>query len=179
MYFTGDGNLSEQYIEFLKSRRSIRVFKDEELDLDTILKILDIARWAPSARNAQPWEFIIVRNKETLKKLGELSPATRPILNAPAAIVVVTDPGVAPVTYQVDGACVTMYILLAIHALGLGGVWINALRYQDEIRKLLKMPESKVPIAIVALGKPAEKPKPKPRKDVKEMTYLEYYGNKI
>jgi len=171
--------LCQEYIEFLKSRRSIRLFKDEEIDLDTILKILDVARWAPSAKNAQPWEFIVIRNKDTLRKLGELSFATRPILNAPAAIAVITDPDVAPITYHVDGACVTMYILLTLHALGLGGVWINALRYQDEIRKILKIPESKVPIAIVALGKPAEKPKPKPRKELREITYLEYYGNRL
>ena len=169
----------EKCIDLLLTRRSIRKFKKEPIDMKIILKILDIARWAPSAKNRQPWEFIIITNKDTLKSLGSLAPPTRHLLGASAAIAIVVDPNLAPLTHLVDGACTTMYILLAAHALGLGGVWINALRYQDEIRKILNIPKDKVPVAIVALGWPDESPAPRPRKELRDLVHIEKYGKKL
>lgn len=169
----------EKCIDLLLTRRSIRRFKREPIDMKIILRVLDIARWAPSARNRQPWEFIIITDENTLKLLGSLAPPTRPLLGAPAAIAIVVDPNLAPLTHLVDGACTTMYILLAAHALGLGAVWINALRYQDEIRKILHIPRDKVPMAIVALGWPNESPPPRPRKELRDLVYVEKYGEKL
>ena len=166
-------------IDLLLTRRSVRKFKKEPIDMNTILRILDIARWAPSAKNLQPWEFIIIMDRNTLRDLGSLAFATRPLINAGAAVAVVVDPSLAPITYLVDGACTTMYILLAAHALGLGAVWINALRYQDEIRKILNIPSDKVPVSVVALGWPAETPSPKPRKKLKDLVHIEKYGKKL
>ena len=169
----------EKCIDLLLTRRSIRKFKKEPVDMKVILKILDIARWAPSARNRQPWEFIIITDKDALRSLGSLAPPTRPLLGAPAAIAIVVNPNLAPLTHLVDGACTTMYILLATHALGLGAVWINALRYQDEIRKILNIPKDRVPVAIVALGWPDESPAPRPRKELRDLVHVEKYGKKL
>lgn len=169
----------EEYLEFLKSRRSIRKFKPDKPPLDLVLKILDVARYAPSAMNLQPWEFIVVDDPEIKDKLSELHGGARPLKNAPMAIVVVSDKNVSPTSYLVDGANVTMYILLGLHAVGLGGVWIQTLRNPQRIQELLGLPENKVPVAIIALGYPDEKPEPKPRKPLEELVHYNKYGTKI
>ncbi len=169
--------MKEEYIEFLLSRRSIRKFKPEKVPLEVLERIVDVARQAPSARNAQPWEFIIITDKDTIDKLGKVSRAASPLLNAPAAIAVVSDPQTSPVTHQVDGALATLYAWLAIHALGLGAVWINSLRY-EEMKEILGVPKEKVLLAILAVGYPDEQPKVKPRKPLKEVLHYERYGNR-
>jgi len=163
------------YIEFLLSRRSIRKFKDKEVSKDILLKILDIARYAPSARNAQPWEYIVITDKSIIRELSKTRGlASKPLENAAAAIAVVTDPSISPNTHMIDGACTTMYILLAAHALGLGAVWINALDH-PVMKKILRIPESKFLLCIIALGYPDEKPKAKPRKPLNELVHYETY----
>ena len=92
---------------------------------------------------------------------------------------VACDKNASPVSYQVDCANATMYILLAAHALGLGAVWLQALRNVEDIQKLLNLPENIVPVAIVALGFPAEKPLARPRKPLEEITYVDKFGNKF
>jgi len=169
----------ESCLDLLISRRSVRKYRPEPVPRDLIIKVLDVARWAPSAKNLQPWEFIVIDDRDVLKKLSEISPSTRPIGNASVAIAVIVDPSKEPLTHQIDGACVTMYILLAAHALGLGAVWVNALRYKDEVRGILGVPTDKLPLSIVAIGWPAESPTPKPRKSLNEVTYVNYYGNRL
>ncbi|OYT45947.1 MAG: nitroreductase, partial [Desulfurococcales archaeon ex4484_42] len=59
-------------LEPLLKRRSVRVYEDREVPMDLILKVLDIARWAPSARNAQPWEFVVVTDRKILEELSKI-----------------------------------------------------------------------------------------------------------
>ncbi len=77
------GCVREDYIEFLKSRRSIRVFKPEPVPEDLLLKVLDTARYAPSAHNSQPWRFIIVDDPDVKEKLAKLHGGCKPLKNAP------------------------------------------------------------------------------------------------
>jgi len=165
-------------VDSLIKRRSIRKFLDKSVERELVLKILDIARWAPSAKNAQPWSFVIVFDRETLSRLASLSPSTEPLRNAPVAVAVIGDPIKAPLTYMIDCAVVTTYILLAAYAYGLGSVWINALRYQSAVKEILEVPEQLVPISIVALGWPAETPIPPPRRELLELIYWEKYGRR-
>lgn len=166
-------------IDFLLTRRSIRRFEDRDVPDDVIKKILDVARFAPSARNRQPWVFIVVRDKGTLEKLASLHHGAAPLRNAPVAIVVACNHEESSVSYQVDCACASMYIMLAAHALGLGSVWIQALRNPMEIREAVGLPENYTPVSIIALGYPAEKPEPKPRKNLEEIAFRERYGVKF
>ena len=168
---------SEEYLEFLKTRRSIRVFKPRTVPDNLLYRILNVARFAPSAKNMQPWEFIIVRKRELLEKLSRIHRWAKPISNAPVAIVVICDKELAPVSYQVDCANAAMYIMLAAHALGLGTVWIQSLRNVREIQEILNIPPNKIPIAIIALGWPAEKPEPKPRKSLEEIVHEDLYSS--
>ncbi len=170
--------MSEESIEFLLTRRSIRKFEDKDVPLELLIKAIDVARYAPSARNSQPWEFIIVQDREKLEALADMYTWARPLKRAKACIAVVTDPKISPQTHLVDGANATIYLWLALHALGLGAVWINALE-NENMGKILKIPEEKTLLSILAIGWPAEKPKPKERKKLEELTYLEEYGRRL
>jgi len=162
-------------IDFLLSRRSIRKFQDREVSMEIIEKILDIARYAPSAKNRQPWIFIIVRDREIIDKLSNIHVSALPLRNAPSAIVVACNKLESPVSYQVDCANAAMYIMLAAHALGLGTVWIQTLRNIEQIQEILKLPQHIIPIAILAIGWPAEKPIAKPRKPLTDLICINTY----
>ena len=163
----------------LLERRSVRVYQDRELPLETILGILDVARWAPSARNRQPWEFVVVRDRSTLNRLSRIHIGARPLELARAAIVVLCDKERAPDTHLVDCANAALYIMLAAHCAGVGTVWINSLRNMDEVREAVGAPENMVPVAIISMGYPAEKPEAKPRRRLGEMVHLERFGNTL
>jgi len=166
----------ESCIDLLLNRRSIRRFKPKDISDEVIQKIIDIARYAPSAKNSQPWEFIIVKDIKLREKLASIHSGAAPVRHAAVAIVVVCDPMKSPTSYLLDCANATTYLMLAAHALGLGTVWIQSLRNTSEIRRILKIPEKKIPTAIVAIGWPNESPKPRPRRELKEITHLNYYG---
>jgi len=170
-------HMEKEKLDFLLTRRSIRKFQDKEVSLDLLKKAVDIARYAPSAHNNQPWEFIIVTNREKLEALSEMYIWAKPLKAAKACIAIVTDPKLSPRTHLIDGANATMYVWLALHAMGLGGVWINALE-NKEMKKALKIPDDKNLLAILAIGWPAERPKPRPRKSLEEILYFEEYGKK-
>mgnify|MGYP001772545603 CR=1 FL=1 len=170
---------SERLLELLLTRRSIRRFKDTPVGMDVVLRILDVARYAPSAKNRQPWVYIVVSDREVKSRLAGIHEGARPLEGAPLAIVVACDRSVAPESYQVDCANTAMYIMLAAHALGLGSVWIQTLRNIEEIQEILGLPSNYIPIAILAIGYPDEHPQPKPRKPLAEITFLNRYGNPL
>ncbi|MCS7099704.1 MAG: nitroreductase family protein, partial [Sulfolobales archaeon] len=122
--------------------------------------------------------FVVVKDGAMREKLSSIHPGSAPLLRAPVGIVVACDKNSSPISYQVDCANAAMYIMLAAHALGLGTVWLQTLRNVEDIQKVLELPENYVPIAILAIGYPAEKPQPKPRKPLEEMVYLNKYGNR-
>jgi nitroreductase len=170
---------TENLLEFLKSRRSIRKFKPQSPPRDLVLKAIDVARFAPSARNSQPWRFIIVEDTEIKSKLASIHIYASPLKNAPLAVVVVCHVDESPTSYMLDCANATIYFLLAVHALGLGAVWIQTLRNIEEIRSILGIPENVIPVAIIALGYPDESPSPKPRKPLEEVVFMNKYGVRL
>jgi len=169
---------AESYLEFLKSRRSIRKFKPEKPPRELILKAIDVARYAPSAKNSQPWRFVIVESREVREKLADIHIWAKPLKSAPIGIVVVCHVDESPVSYMLDCANATMYLLLALHALGLGAVWIQTLRNIEEIKRILEIPNNAIPVAIIATGYPDESPEVKPRKPLVDVVYVDKYGNK-
>ena len=165
----------EECVKLLLTRRSIRKFKDEKVPLELVKEILDVARFAPSARNSQPWEFVVVTDPEIKEELAKIHPWAAPLRRAPIGIIVVCDKGKSPTSYQLDCANVTLYIMLAARACGLGTVWIQALRNQDDIKRIVGIPEEKDPIAILAMGWPAEEPEAKARRSLEELVHLNKY----
>ncbi|MEL9939662.1 MAG: nitroreductase family protein [Ignisphaera sp.] len=170
---------TETLIKFLLTRRSIRKFKKDPVPLDVVKRILDIARYAPSAGNRQPWIFIVVSDPEVKSRLAKIHRWAYPLEEAPMGIVVACNKDVSPDSYYVDCANATMYIMLAAHAYGLGTVWLQTLRNVEDIQKILNLPANYIPVSMLAIGYPAESPSPKSRKDLKEIAYLNSFGNPL
>ncbi|PLJ77495.1 nitroreductase family protein [Infirmifilum sp. SLHALR2] len=159
-------------VDLLLSRRSIRVFQDRDVPEDLVRRAVEIARHAPSSRNRQPWRVIAVKDRRILKELAGVAPGARPLASAPLALCVVVRPEVSPTTFLLDSAIFTTYLWLALHALGLGAVWINTLRW-PRYSEILAIPPDEVLVAALAVGYPAEHPPPRPRKSVEEiLTWL-------
>ncbi|ABN69218.1 nitroreductase [Staphylothermus marinus F1] len=159
----------EELINFLKTRRSIRKFKSEKIPDEILLKILDTARYSPSAHNSQPWKFVIIDDRQILDRLSKIHGGAKPLRFAPQAIVVLVNRKDDPDSYFLDGANATIYIQLAAHAFGIGSVWIQTMRNIDEIQEILNAPKDYVPVAILAIGYPDEKPVLRPRKPLEEI----------
>jgi len=98
---------SERLLKFLLTRRSIKRFKDAPVGIDVVLRILDVARYAPSAKNRQPWVYIVVSDRKIKSRLARVHEWARPLEGAPLAIVVAYDRSTAPESYQVDYASCT------------------------------------------------------------------------
>ena len=155
--------------EFLLSRRSIRKFKPDPVPDELLRRALDMARFAPSAHNRQPWKFYVVRDKEKISMLAQIHRWSKPIAGAPLAIVVFSDYSVSPRSHVVDGSIAATYLWLALHCVGLATVWIYTLEQVEEIRRVLGVPDNLYPIAIFPVGFPDESPPARPRKNLEEI----------
>jgi nitroreductase len=166
-------------IEAIKSRRSVRGFTHESVSDEVIVQILEAASWAPSGLNNQAWRFIVVRNKETKVNLSKLTNYGPTINNAAVLIVVFLDKEhMYHYTKDVQsiGACI-QNMLLAIHSMELGGVWLGEiLKNKEMVNKVLEAPESYELMAVVALGHPVEKNRVSDRKDISSLVFREKYG---
>ena len=148
-------------------RTSVRDFTDEAVSEGDLEKVLTAAMQAPSARNQQPWEFIVVDDLETIQSLSRTSPYGGPVSKAPMAVVFLGDESrmTVPMMWEQDmGACVENFMVAAT-SMGLGTVWIGIAPLQDRmdaISDLLSVPEGFKPFCIVAIGHPKEPLAPKP-----------------
>jgi nitroreductase len=152
-------------LEAIKERRSVRAYTDEEVSERDVERLIEAARWAPSAGNIQPWAFVVVKDVETKRKLSSATLQTL-IQEAPVVIVVCADlirsssgygnRGVHLYSLQ-DTAAATENILLAAQELGLATCWVGAFR-ENEVAKAVKAPRNLRPVAMVAVGYPAERP---------------------
>jgi len=160
----------------IRERRSIRKFLKKDVPKDLVLKILDAARWAPSSKNSQPWEFIIIRKEEIKKKLAKLARYGWFIAEAPVVIAVVTDPQKS-YAHLIDGACAVQNLMLAAWELGLGTCWIGTMD-REKAKEVLGIPENLHLLTVVPLGYPEETPMPPSRKPLEKIVYYENYGRK-
>lgn len=149
-------------------RVSIRKYEDKPIEKEKINQILKAAMQAPSAGDQQPWEFYVVRDREILKQLSEISEYSGPVARAAVAIVNVCDPEGKPFANvaPVDLAIATEHEWLEAADLGLGGVWIGVYPFEDRVKKanaILNIPEGQFVYSIVPLGYPAQDRKQKDR----------------
>ena len=140
-------------------RRSVRQFKNKKIESEKVEMLLRAAMEAPSAINQQPWEFLVVTNKDSLKKLSKMSPYSAMVEKAPLAIVVLTNTSVmkAPNLWQQDAAAATENILLQAVELELGAVWLGVgtiKEREDYIKKMFDLPENITPFNVIAIGYP-------------------------
>jgi len=161
-------------IKNIKERRSVRKYKDKEIPKEILEELIDCARLAPSARNDQPWEFIVVTEKEILKKLGDTVTTGSFIGDAAACIIVC---GKENGHLVEDGCAATENIMLAAHSLGIGTCWVAGVNrnYNDEAKKILGIPADLDVVAFIPLGYPAEKATMGSKRGLKEVIHWEKY----
>ena len=158
----------------LEKRRSIRKYKDAPVPKEKILKMLEAARIAPSASNRQPWHFIVVENKETIKKLAKQEWAAE----APLMIVGLADQAASPNWCSNDLGIAFEHLVLAATNLGLGACWMGQTGREELIKGLLGIPDNFKVVAVIPIGVPDETPKPKERKSLDAIVSWEKYGLK-
>ena len=170
-------------LEAIKGRRSIRAFKNQGVPAEIVEELIDAARWAPSAGNIQPWEFIIVRKPRINRRLVEAALGQMFIEEAPVVIVVCADEERSSQGYGVRGktlyciqdtAAAMQNIHLTAYSLGLGTCWVGAFR-EEETRKILKIPRGMRPVAIIPVGYPAEAPTARMRKSISQIVHYETF----
>jgi nitroreductase len=155
-------------LSVIHNRKSVRNFTGESVTQNEIDILLKAAMAAPSAVNCQPWEFIIVTDRKTLDKLGDVLPYAKMIFKAGAAIIVCGVPAKAHKQMEeyavIDSTLSSQNILLAAEAIGLGALWTAAYPYPDRMKSvssILKIPLDVIPLNVIPLGHPTGEDKPK------------------
>ncbi|MGN1163485.1 MAG: nitroreductase family protein [Candidatus Ornithospirochaeta sp.] len=150
-------------IDAIRNRRSTRSFLDEDIDDADLMTVLEAGMTGPSACNRRPWEFIVVKSRETMEKIRTGNLAARPLSSAPVLIVVAADTTKAirraPLYWTEDAAAATENMLLAATDLGLGSLWMGVWPEEEKMERLssvLNLPEHVVPFSMVALGYSAD-----------------------
>lgn len=143
------------------TRRSIRHFMNKEISKESIEAIIKAAMYAPSARNYQPWHFIVINQRELLDKIPSIHPYAEMMLEAEIAVLVCGDREIEKMDEYivVDCAAATQNLLLAAHDLGLGTVWLGVYPRKERIEglsRLLRLPGNILPVSLIAIGYPSE-----------------------
>jgi len=165
-----------ELLEGLQTRRSIRTYTDQPVTGEQLREIIRLGTMAPSGQNNQPWRFVTITNKETLKKLAQFTKYSHIVGKAAACIVVFVDKTAMyheVKDHQAMGACI-QNLLLAGHGMGLGGVWLGEiLKSAKEVRELCGLSDDMELMAVVALGHPAGKGGRADRRPVEEVLLKE------
>ena len=168
-------------LECIRTRRSVRKYKERPVEWELIANILDAGRLAPCAGNIQNWKFILVREEETRKKVSDACLQQRWMEKAPVHIIIVAEPEKAQRFYGTRGerlytiqncAAVVENMLLAANAQGLGACWVGAFD-EDALRRIFNLPEDAIAHAVIAIGYADEKPIMPPKNRLEHVTYIE------
>jgi nitroreductase len=161
----------------ISQRSSVRGYKTTDVEEGELKKVLEAARLSPSASNRQDWKFIVVKNKETKRKLAKAAFGQSFIGEAPVVIVACgTDSNAVMAcgqpTHTVDVSIACAFMILQACELGLGTCWIGAFS-EDETKKILNIPEHVRVVAVIPLGYPNQTPSQKFRKSLNEIVCYE------
>lgn len=161
--------------ECIGKRRDIRSYMKKNVPDNAIKKIIEAGRLAPSAMNSQPWHFIVIKNKLTLKELGAYCLSGRFIVDASFAVVVVTDP--LNKWHEIDGARAVQNMALAGWNEGVGCCWIGAID-REKVKEKLNIPGNLHILTILPFGYPEEftVKRKKMRKSPEEVFHWERFG---
>lgn len=149
-------------MEAIFKRRSVRRYTNQAIRAEDITQLLQAAMAAPTARNCQEWEFVVVRDKAMFQKIMAVHPYAKMLAQADCAIVVCgnTKREMAPNYWPADCGAATQNILLAATALGIGSVWLGVYPNEERmeaVSRLLNLPQHIKPLNIISLGMPDEK----------------------
>lgn len=161
-------------------RTSVRKYSKEPISPEKVEMLLKAAMAAPSARNMQPWEFIVVQDKEILNKISEMGTFAHMVKEAPLAIIVCADkekeiPLMSGKNYWIqDCSAATENIMLEATDLGLGSVWIGTFPKEEMVKPLTELfilPKNIVPVTTIAIGYPEGENLPKNKFNKEKIHY--------
>jgi len=162
---------AKDLLKVIYGRRSIRKYERKPMPDEVLKLILEAGRLAPSARNRQPWYFVVVRKPELKKKLI-FSSWNSFIEDASAVIVGCGD--AREKWAVVDVSIALQNMVIAAEALGLGSCWIGHF-VEEEVKRALKIPDHLKVVAMITIGYPAEKPEQPPKKSLEEIVRYETF----
>ncbi|NJD77634.1 MAG: nitroreductase family protein [Candidatus Methanoperedens sp.] len=156
------GNCME-VLDAIRNRRSVREFKPDIVPDEVLRKILEAARWAPSPFNTQPWEFIIIKDKSTLKAISKIARYSSYLEFAPMAVAVVVPPINSKFSWIESigepgfaAAMAVQNLILAAWDAGVGTCWVSIER--DKVRDILKLPDTHFVLTVIPIGYPVTEP---------------------
>lgn len=168
-------------MEAIKTRRSIRRYKPTPVPEDLLKTVLNAARLAPSANNAQPWRIIVVRDEDIKVRLVAGAHGQKFLAEAPVVLVACGVPDEAFPTvggymssHVMDVSIALDHLTLAAHSIGLGTCWVAWFK-EDKVREALGIPEDVRVVAMTPLGYPDESPERTPRRNLEELVLRERY----
>ncbi len=167
--------MARDTIETILSRRSIREYKDEPVPFADLVTILEAGRQAPSAKNLQPWSFVVVMEPELKAALAAACNDQFWIAEAHLVIAAVGLPALSPKWYPVDVAIAMQNMVLAATSLGYGACWIGAFD-QEAVKELLGVPEHLPVVCLAPVGVPAVRPEARDRRELSAVFSLNRYG---
>lgn len=161
-------------LECITGRRSIRSYTGRKIEKKVLEQIVNAGRLAPTENNNQPWEFVVVTQKERLEKIGSIATHGDFIMNAAACILVFCR---QTKHFCEDGCAATENILLAANCFGIGGCWVPGGRqaYSDEVSGFAGAPQDCKLVSMVSLGYPAGGPDVKPKRTLGQVLHWENF----
>ena len=163
----------------ISDRRSIRKYKEKDVERSKLDRILEAGRISPSAGNRQEWKFIVVKDKGTREALVDAAKGQQFVGEAPIVIVACamsSDYVMAcgQYSYTIDLSIAMAYMILEAWELGLGTCWLGAF-YEDKVKAILGIPDGVRVVAMTPLGYPDESPGQRPRNKIEQIVSYEKY----
>ena len=176
-----------EVFDCIRTRRSVRKYKDKAVPWDNIVEILQSGKYAPFAGNITNVKFIVVKNEDKRIAIAEASAQQYWMQDAPVHIVVVGEPEKAERYYGTRGvrlytiqgaASAIQNMLLTAHSLGLGSCWVGAFD-EEEIRRLCNLPEHVNVQGIITIGYADEHPEAPPKYRIEHIMFFEKWWGRI
>ena len=180
------------FIGVIKGRRSIRKYEEKDVPEELLSQVFEAVRWAPSWRNTQVWEIIVVKDPVIKEKLSQIvspkNPSTKAMANAPVVLAVCGKLKTSgffegnPRTklgdmYLYDLGLATQNLCLAAHYLGLGSVIVGSFDI-DKAEEILGVPEGYGAVVLIPLGYPAKEAPAPERREITEFIHADRFGQR-
>jgi nitroreductase len=174
---------AQNVVRELRQVRQARLYKPEAVPDDALQELLEIARWTGSSRNTQPWEFIVITDKDQLRQISQIRTPINWVAAAPLAIAIVLN-GESESSEAFDEGRVTERLLIGARLLGLGGgtAWFGDAAQQSQAKEILGIPPERTARSVVVIGYPTttkdHRPNPATagRKPLDELVSYDRFG---
>ena len=158
----------EKELDIIFARRSIREYREMEVEEEKIIMLLKAAMAAPSSRDRKPWHFVVVKDKNKFKELSKVHPYADMLPGAGCAIAVCGDTRISPDYWVQDCSAATENLLIAAVGLGLGAVWLGVHPREEResaIKRVLGIPDHVGVLSLISIGYPGEHKPPRTQYD--------------